>query len=181
MKTFIQWFLTKRYWKNKLINLLDYSIENKDIFLIIGPTGTGKTNYSILLAKEINAEIINCDLSQIYQPIRIGVGMIEEEERQGIKHYLFGFLDSPLLISVYQMRSKIELLIRFILKKGKKVIIVGGSVFCFYSLFFVPQSIGLNFYSDGNLEIEKLKASSVFQNSYQDKKKNGEIFFFSSI
>ena len=59
------------------------------IYAIIGPTGVGKTKLSVMLAKKINAEIINCDSMQIYKELNIGVAKIKEEEKEGIKHHLF--------------------------------------------------------------------------------------------
>ena len=37
------------------------------IYAVIGPTGVGKTKLSVLLAKKLNAEIINCDSMQVYK------------------------------------------------------------------------------------------------------------------
>lgn len=39
----------------------------KDIIVIIGPTGVGKTKLSIELAKRLDAEIINGDSVAVYK------------------------------------------------------------------------------------------------------------------
>ena len=44
----------------------------KDIIVIVGPTGVGKTKMSIELAKKIDAEIINGDSVAIYKGLDIG-------------------------------------------------------------------------------------------------------------
>ena len=41
------------------------------IILISGPTASGKSNFSIKLAKRINGEIINADSMQIYKELKI--------------------------------------------------------------------------------------------------------------
>ena len=47
------------------------SNNNKKIILISGPTASGKSQLSVLLAKKINGEIINADSMQIYKEISI--------------------------------------------------------------------------------------------------------------
>ena len=44
----------------------------KELTIILGPTGVGKTDYSIELAKEYSSPIINCDSRQIYKEMNIG-------------------------------------------------------------------------------------------------------------
>ena len=45
------------------------------LFLLVGPTGVGKTECSIQLAKKLDAEIISCDSMQIYRGMDIGTAM----------------------------------------------------------------------------------------------------------
>lgn len=59
------------------------------IYVIVGPTGVGKTKLSVLLAKKLNAIIINADSMQIYKELNIGTAKIKEEEKEGVPHYLF--------------------------------------------------------------------------------------------
>jgi tRNA dimethylallyltransferase len=110
------------------------------VTVIFGPTGTGKTNFAIKLAKKLNAEIINCDMAQIYSYGALATGQIQEKDMCGITHHLLAFLDKPVSISVYDLRKEIERVASSILLKGKQVILVGGSSFCVYSLFFAPYS-----------------------------------------
>jgi tRNA dimethylallyltransferase len=124
------------------------------INILVGPTGVKKTKASIKMAKELDAEIINCDMAQIYKEGKIATGQICEIEKNGVKHYLIGFLDTPESISIFKMRMLIESAIELILSKNKKVIIVGGSIFCIYSLFFAPIDVLKNFKDyDGVSEI----------------------------
>ena len=41
------------------------------IFLIAGPTASGKSSFAIKLAKKINGEIINADSMQVYKELNI--------------------------------------------------------------------------------------------------------------
>ena len=56
--------------------------------VIAGPTGVGKTDLSIKLAKLLNADIISADSAQIYKEMDIGTAKITAEEMQGVKHYM---------------------------------------------------------------------------------------------
>lgn len=67
-------------------------MEKETVIVICGPTASGKTALSIELAKKINGEIISADSMQIYKDMNIGTAKPDEEEMQGIKHYLIDFL-----------------------------------------------------------------------------------------
>ena len=99
----------------------------KNIFVIAGPTGVGKTKISIKLAKLLNAEIINADSMQIYKGMNIGTAKIKEDEKESINHYLFDIKDTNYDYTIYDYQKDCREAIDKILKKGKKVILVGGS------------------------------------------------------
>lgn len=99
----------------------------KNIVVIAGPTAVGKTKLSVSLAKKINAEIINADAMQVYKNLNIGTAKIKEEEKEGILHHLFDIVDLNDSYSVYDYQKDCRKKIEEIIKKGKKVIIVGGT------------------------------------------------------
>ena len=113
----------------------------KKVLIIVGPTGVGKTDLSIELAKRFNAEIISGDSVQIYKGLDIGSAKITEEEKQGIKHYgidELSFLDN---YSVYDFQKMSRFNIEEICKKNKLPMIVGGTGLyiksCIYDYEFV--------------------------------------------
>lgn len=99
----------------------------KKIIVITGPTGVGKTKLSVELAKKINAEIINADSMQVYKRLNIGTAKIKEEEKDNIPHHLFDIVDPKDMYSVYDYQKDSRKKIDEILKKGKNIIIVGGT------------------------------------------------------
>ena len=99
----------------------------KDIIVVAGPTGVGKTKISIKLAKEINGEIINADSMQVYKGMDIGTAKITEEEKDGIKHHLFNICDTSYDYSIFDYQKDCRKVIDDILSRGKKAILVGGS------------------------------------------------------
>lgn len=95
------------------------------ILCIVGPTGVGKTKMSVELAKCYQAIIINCDAMQVYKDLNIGTAKIREEEKEGVPHYLFDFVD-PLInytVADYQKDAR-DLLAKF---KDQNIIFVGGT------------------------------------------------------
>ncbi len=61
------------------------------IILISGPTASGKSGFSIKLAKKINGEIINADSMQVYKELKILSARPNVKDYQKIKHHLYGF------------------------------------------------------------------------------------------
>ncbi len=99
----------------------------KDIIVIVGPTGVGKTKLSIELAKRIDAEIINGDSVSIYKKLDIGSAKPSIEEREGIIHHLIDIKDVEEDYSVYDYQKDVRSLIDDINSRGKRIIIVGGT------------------------------------------------------
>ncbi len=62
--------------------------EGKDLVILLGPTGVGKSRVSILLARDLQGEIINCDSMQVYRGFDIGTDKLPLIERDGIPHHL---------------------------------------------------------------------------------------------
>ena len=95
--------------------------------IIYGPTGVGKTDISLKLAKKYNAEIISCDSMQIYKYLDVGTAKISKNEMQGIQHHLIDFVEPNENYSVYQFVSDCKQIMEDIKKRNKNIIIVGGT------------------------------------------------------
>ena len=77
----------------------------KDIIVIVGPTGVGKTKLSIELAKRLDAEIINGDSVAIYKKLDIGSAKPSIEERDGVIHHLIDIRDVREDYSVFDYQT----------------------------------------------------------------------------
>ena len=106
------------------------------IIVIIGPTGVGKTRLSIKLAKYLNAVIINADSMQVYRGLDIGTAKIKENEKEGIKHYLFDICDIEEEYNIYKYQKDGRKLLDKFQKEGKNVVLVGGSGLYIKSLLY---------------------------------------------
>lgn len=134
----------------------------KDIIVIVGPTGVGKTKLSVELAKKIDAEIINGDSVAIYKKLNIGSAKPTVEERQNIPHHLIDICDPKDLYSVYEYQKQVRQKIEEVSKRDKRIIIVGGTGLyikaALYDYRFEKEEITSSYDDLTNLEImNKLK------------------------
>lgn len=76
----------------------------KTLVVILGPTGVGKTDTCIRVAKHFNVPIINADSRQIFQEIPIGTAAPTQVQQQEIKHHFVGnhHLDDYYSASMYE-------------------------------------------------------------------------------
>lgn len=99
----------------------------KDIIVIVGPTGVGKTKCSIELAKSIDAEIINGDSVAIYKGLDIGSAKPTKEEQDNIPHHLIDIKEVDEDYTVFEYQKDCREKIKEIQSRNKRVIIVGGT------------------------------------------------------
>ena len=99
----------------------------KNLVILAGPTGVGKTHISIKLAKELNGEIISSDSMQIYKYMDIGSAKVTKEEMNGIVHHLIDFLDPKESFTVSDYKSMAEEAIDSVLLNNKIPMLVGGT------------------------------------------------------
>lgn len=136
------------------------------IITIVGPTGVGKTKLSIALAKYYNAEIINGDSMQVYKKLDIGSAKPTENEKENIVHHLFDIADLNTNYTVFDYQLACRNKIAEIKKKGKNVIIVGGTGLyikaALYDYTFI-ENTSYNSYDDLSNEklLEKIKSYKI--------------------
>ena len=113
-----------------------------NILFLVGPTGSGKSELAISLAKVLNGEIISCDSMLVYRGMNIGTAKLNREEREGIKHYLIDLKNPRQQFSVSEYRKRALEAIRKILDRKRLPIVVGGSGLYVQALIdgLVPES-----------------------------------------
>lgn len=129
----------------------------RDIIVIVGPTGVGKTKLSIEIAKRLNGEIINGDSVSIYKRLNIASAKPTIEEREGIKHHLVDIKDINEEYSVYDYQNDAREKINEINSKNKRVIIVGGTgLYIKAALYNYKFTKGTTYNTYDNLSNEQL-------------------------
>lgn len=94
---------------------------------ITGPTASGKTALSLLVAKRLGCEIISCDSMQIYRGMDIGTAKPSVDEMCGIPHHLIDIADIDEPFSVAKFVELASNAINDIVSRGKLPIIAGGT------------------------------------------------------
>ena len=98
------------------------------LFVLLGATGVGKTDISILLAKKLGCSIISCDSRQIYRELKIGVAAPSDEQLQQVKHYFIGSrsIEEHYSAGQYELDA-LPIIEREIAQNGS-ALLVGGSM-----------------------------------------------------
>ena len=84
-------------------------MKKQRIFVIGGPTASGKSSFAIRLAQEIGGEIINGDSIQIYKDLRILSARPSIDDEKLVPHHLFGYVDcwtNPSIVDWLERISK---------------------------------------------------------------------------
>jgi tRNA dimethylallyltransferase len=104
------------------------------IWLIAGPTASGKSALALALAEAIGGEIVNADSQQLYRDLPILSARPSPEETARAPHHLFGVADAADGWSVGRwLRAAAETLSE-VAKRGRPAIVVGGTGLYFRAL-----------------------------------------------
>ena len=100
----------------------------KYLIIILGPTGVGKTDLSIDIAKEFNTDIISCDSRQFYKELNIGTAVPSIEQLNTIKHHFIQHLSVKDYYNVSNFENDVLSLLQDLFKENDFVIMTGGSM-----------------------------------------------------
>ena len=99
----------------------------KELIIILGPTGVGKTDYAIDMALRLGSPVISCDSRQIFKEMKIGTAPPSDEQLARVRHY-FIFSNS---VTEYYTAGRYELeamaLVEELFKTHNKLVMAGGS------------------------------------------------------
>lgn len=107
----------------------------KPVICLLGPTATGKTDLAIHIAHAIDAEIISVDSALVYRGMDIGTAKPSMAERQGIPHHLIDLIEPESVYSAAEFAADVARLIQQIHARGRRVVLVGGTMMYFNALF----------------------------------------------
>ena len=102
-----------------------------DVFCLMGPTASGKTNLAVELAKLYPFEIINVDSAQIYRGMDIGTGKPCQATLKIAPHRLLDIRDPAEFYSAADFQIDATREIFTIIKSGKVPLLVGGTMLYF--------------------------------------------------
>jgi len=100
----------------------------KTLFVLLGPTGVGKTELSLQLAESLGSPIISADSRQLYKELPIGTAAPTPIELAQVKHYFVGTLQLTDYYSASQFEEDVITLLDDLFQTHKTVLMCGGSM-----------------------------------------------------
>ena len=97
------------------------------VIVIVGPTCSGKTKLSLLLAEKLKTEIISADSRQIYKYLNIGTEKPTYIELQNIKHYFIDVLEPDEIYNSNRFENDALKVIENLTAQNKLPVVAGGS------------------------------------------------------
>lgn len=157
----------------------------KPLILIAGPTGSGKTKTSVLLAQKIGGEIISADSMQVYRGMDIGTAKVKKEEMDGVPHYMIDVIEPCESCNVSWFKEQVTLLIDTILERGNIPILVGGTGFYINAILYDTQFEEMQEDNTYRLSLQKLADTKGAQYLHEKLKEvdalSAETIHFNNI
>ncbi len=105
-----------------------------DVFLLAGPTASGKSALALQLADALDADIVNADAMQVYADLRVLTARPSAAEMAGVPHHLYGHVDGSERYSVGRWLEDALPVIERIRGCGRRALLVGGTGLYFEAL-----------------------------------------------
>ena len=103
--------------------------------IILGPTASGKTAYSIQKALEYGCPIINCDSRQLYKGMTIGTAVPSEEELAAVPHYFIQTLPVDAVYTAGKYEVDALKLVEELFARGHETLIMTGGSMLYIDAF----------------------------------------------
>ena len=100
------------------------------LLILLGPTGVGKTDYSLELARRYGSPIISCDSRQIYREMDIGTAVPSAAQLAAVQHFFIQdhSIHSPYTAGKYEIEA-LDLISRLFAEGHETLVMTGGSGF----------------------------------------------------
>jgi tRNA dimethylallyltransferase len=110
-------------------------LNHKPLLVVLGPTGSGKSELALRLAAQFHGEIVNCDSLQLYRGFDVGTAKTPESERRGIPHHLIDILDAVEIFTAGEYARRARVVLDEIALRNRLPVVVGGTGFYLRALF----------------------------------------------
>ncbi len=154
--------------------------KNNKIFILLGPTASGKSEVTYrLLQKNKNMQIINCDSKQIYEQIPIITAQPEHAEIEEYDYKLYGYFSPYAHYNVENWLKDAKREIKIALENDKIPFLIGGTGFyinCLMNKMSTLPKISDEIRKEQMDLLENIGAQNYFDElSYMDKRIIGKI------
>ncbi|MDE6451987.1 MAG: tRNA (adenosine(37)-N6)-dimethylallyltransferase MiaA, partial [Odoribacter sp.] len=100
----------------------------KTLVVLLGPTGVGKTDLSIEIARSFDTSIISCDSRQIYKEMQIGTAVPAKEQLAAVQHFFIQTISVRDYYNSWQFEVEALSAIRKLFESRDVVLMTGGSM-----------------------------------------------------
>ena len=152
--------------------------KNKNLIYIAGPTGVGKTDLSLEIAKKFNTDIVSCDSRQFYKELKIGASPPSYSQLKEVKHHFIHHKSIHDVYNVGKYEKDAITVINDLFKEKDNLILVGGSGLYADSIMYgiddfpdIPSGIRNNIITDfksGGLEVIQNKLKKLDPEYYEE-------------
>ncbi len=168
----------------------------KTIYVIAAPTASGKSEFSVKLAKKINGVVVNADSMQVYKNLNVLTARPQINDMKNIDHFLYGYVDGSLRYNVKKWCIDATNVINKTFENKKIQILVGGTGLYINTLFNglvdippIPEKIkiesdkiikkfGKNFLIDKIKNIDPISLREINTNDNVRLRRIWEVFEF---
>lgn len=133
-----------------------------ELYVIVGPTASGKTALALELAKHKNIEIISADSRQLFKYMTIGTAKPNSEEIAVCPHHFIDFLEPSEYYSAGIFGDEAEIRAKEIAARGNIPVVVGGS-----GLYV--KSLCEGFFEDESTNEDVLKIRKILEAELAEK------------
>ncbi|MGC1300897.1 MAG: tRNA (adenosine(37)-N6)-dimethylallyltransferase MiaA, partial [Caulobacteraceae bacterium] len=104
------------------------------VWLIAGPTASGKSTLALRLAEAVGGEVVNADSMQIYADLRLLTARPSAADEARAPHHLYGVADAAETWSVGRWLAEARAVLQAIAGRGRTAVVVGGTGLYFRAL-----------------------------------------------
>jgi tRNA dimethylallyltransferase len=112
--------------------------KKKRVIVLSGPTGVGKTQMSLQIARALGGEVVSADSMQVYRGMDIGTAKVTQQERGNIRHHLIDSRDLDETFNVVDFYHEAIQAFREIFARDHAPVVVGGTGFYIHALLYGP-------------------------------------------
>ena len=98
------------------------------LYVLLGPTAVGKTEFALRMAESLGCPILNCDSRQIYRGMEIGTAAPTAEQLQRVNHYFVGTHSVGSYYSAAQYEQDVLSLVAELDGSHQSLLLSGGSM-----------------------------------------------------
>ncbi len=97
------------------------------LHIILGPTGVGKTDYALALARRVGSPVVSCDSRQVFREMRIGTARPTDAQLTEVPHYFIADRSVTEPFTAGQFELEALALLDRLFQDHETVVMAGGS------------------------------------------------------